>query len=293
MNDEAAKVLGYGVKAPNGYYLPCAGLDVATDMNAEFPHMEVVQHEQGGHLVPVGAEPENLDEEPFPQVIVDAGPSELNVIRDPYSARSLPQYDVWIGQRHVGVIFDESEATLNRGSFAAWSPKAGTRQGTVGFYDTKDGAADAIRQLYPVSAADLAKALGVESSDVAEAAHALADEWSAKGPRAVILSAPTDAVELTAAAADAIRDRLTREPEKDALAPPEWRTLKGVTTPFQIYGQEQEGGRFHPASDRKKATGEPLTIVRTWMHGTRYGEDQSGRTIDLWGVATKYWVSQG
>lgn len=58
------RAIGYGVQAPNGYYLPCDGLDVAREMHAEFPHMKVVRHEEGGQLVPVDTQPENDAEVP-------------------------------------------------------------------------------------------------------------------------------------------------------------------------------------------------------------------------------------
>ncbi|MEU0275522.1 hypothetical protein [Streptomyces sp. NPDC006307] len=80
--------------------------------------------------------------------------------------------------------------------------------------------------------------------------------------------------------------------EAEAPAPaPEWRTLKGMETPFLLYG-EDNGEEFRPASDRKRCTGEPLTITRTWMaNGTRYAEDETGRKTHLWGAATRYWVA--
>ncbi|MEW2071811.1 hypothetical protein [Streptomyces sp. NPDC007346] len=74
-------------------------------------------------------------------------------------------------------------------------------------------------------------------------------------------------------------------------AGPEWRTLKGVTAPFQLYG-EDHGDWFRPAGDRARCTGEPLTVTRVWMKaGLRFGEDEMGRTLRLQGAATRFWVT--
>ncbi|WP_406501571.1 hypothetical protein OHA04_27515 [Streptomyces sp. NBC_01590] len=103
-------------------------------------------------------------------------------------------------------------------------------------------------------------------------------------------SAPTSKVEEPAPTPEEASAPVAEQPETTAAAP-EWRTLKGLETPFLLYGEESDG-RFHPANDRKQCTGEPLVITRTWMSsGTRYGEDSGGREIHLWGVATKYWVA--
>ncbi|MFI7301332.1 hypothetical protein ACWCY6_17885 [Streptomyces sp. 900105755] len=48
----------------------------------------------------------------------------------------------------IGVIIDESAAKLSRGAFAAWSSKCPNRGGIVGFYPTKEDAAEAIADLY-------------------------------------------------------------------------------------------------------------------------------------------------
>ncbi|UQA95655.1 hypothetical protein [Streptomyces halobius] len=80
-----------------------------------------------------------------------------------------------------------------------------------------------------------------------------------------------------------------QEPEALAAAP-QWRTLKGMEAPFLLYGQEGEHG-FRPAGDRKQCTGQPLTIARTWIDGTRRAEDVTGREVYLGGVASKFWVA--
>ncbi|MET8717425.1 hypothetical protein ABZV52_30115 [Streptomyces sp. NPDC004735] len=48
----------------------------------------------------------------------------------------------------IGVIFDESAAQLSRGAFAAWSSKCPNQSGIVGFYPTKEKAAESIADLY-------------------------------------------------------------------------------------------------------------------------------------------------
>ncbi|MBT2439821.1 hypothetical protein J7E93_06730 [Streptomyces sp. ISL-36] len=52
----------------------------------------------------------------------------------------------------LGVVFDEQGAIPSRGRFAAWSLKAGTRNGVVGFFDTLTEATDAIGALYDTPA---------------------------------------------------------------------------------------------------------------------------------------------
>ncbi|MFB8402160.1 hypothetical protein [Streptomyces sp. NPDC055912] len=75
--------------------------------------------------------------------------------------------------------------------------------------------------------------------------------------------------------------------------PAEWRTLKGVSTPFYLYGEEGEGGRyFRPGNTRKECTGTPLLITRHWMHyDLRMAEDANGREVRLGGAATRYWIA--
>ncbi|MFF4385592.1 hypothetical protein ACFY0G_02180 [Streptomyces sp. NPDC001552] len=75
-------------------------------------------------------------------------------------------------------------------------------------------------------------------------------------------------------------------------AAPQWRTLKGLAVPFQLYGEDSAKGQFRPASDRTQVTGQPITIVRVWMeYGLRCVEDSTGRRINLYGLATKLWVT--
>lgn len=88
----------------------------------------------------------SVEEEELPEVVQNAAAGELNVTRDKH--HRAPQYDVWIGQDHVGVIFDESDADMDREPMAAWSPKAGTKSGVVGFFGLIYEAAEAIRKLY-------------------------------------------------------------------------------------------------------------------------------------------------
>ncbi|MFE0056086.1 hypothetical protein [Streptomyces sp. NPDC059003] len=228
----------------------------------------------------------DFDDEPPPQAVQEAAPGELVVT--PQLRQSIPQFDVWLNRAHIGVIFDETAAGLRRRPFAAWSLKAGLRNGIVGFYNSLQEAADAIDALHPRSGEDLARALGISLAEVLDAADELATRWQAKGPHAVYLAPVTDDdAELTGQAALALR----KQHEKaQASQSPQWRTLKGMKLPFQILGEETERG-FRPANDRTRPTGQPLTIIalRT-EHSLRYGKDASGREIPLYGVASKYWV---
>ncbi|MFD8903067.1 hypothetical protein [Streptomyces ardesiacus] len=77
---------------------------------------------------------------------------------------------------------------------------------------------------------------------------------------------------------------------------PEWGTLKGFAAPFRLWGEEREGGRFAPAFDRMRVTGEPLVIVEVWttQRGTaRHGRDANGREVHLYGGATRFWRAPG
>jgi hypothetical protein len=108
--------------------------------------------------------------------------------------------------------------------------------------------------------------------------------------------------ELTGPAVVALTERLAahaveasaEEPAEEvtpAPGEPEWRTLKGMEAPFFLYGTERSGGWF-PSGDRKRVTGEPLRITRVWTdRGFRYAEDETGRGINLWGAATKFWTA--
>ncbi|WP_329368810.1 hypothetical protein OG896_24760 [Streptomyces sp. NBC_00669] len=114
------------------------------------------------------------------------------------------------------------------------------------------------------------------SAASATLAYAVRDEDLAAG-RPVDADADTAAI----AATESIKDAPT----------PQWRTLKGLATPFLLWGRE-DGDRFRPARDRKQVSGTPVTVVRTWMSGSiRYGEDESGREIHLWGAAAKHWAA--
>jgi hypothetical protein len=59
-----------------------------------------------------------------------------------------PHYDVWLDQKHIGSLIDETAANLPRGNFAAWSPKGRAKDGMVGFFATKEEAGEAIGRLY-------------------------------------------------------------------------------------------------------------------------------------------------
>lgn len=77
-------------------------------------------------------------EEPLPAEVLAARPGDVVVTRD--TLHALPQYDVWIGREHVGVIWDETGARLDRPPFAVWSGKLAKNR----FFATLDAAADAI-----------------------------------------------------------------------------------------------------------------------------------------------------
>ncbi|GAA2732208.1 hypothetical protein [Streptomyces nogalater] len=87
--------------------------------------------------------PDNTDEE-LPATVVEAATGIIVITKD----GDRPQYDVWLDQKHIGTIFDETGANLARGGFAAWSPKAQRKDGIVGFYATKEEAGDAIGRLH-------------------------------------------------------------------------------------------------------------------------------------------------
>ncbi|MGW7248837.1 hypothetical protein [Streptomyces decoyicus] len=111
------------------------------------------------HIDPGGTEMQNdaIDteyEEPIPQAVLDAATGEIVITSDDERGFKLV---VWRDQQHLGVIFDETEAKLDRGSFAAWSPKSKNRNGTVGFFDTKEAAADAIARTWPAPAPQVAE----------------------------------------------------------------------------------------------------------------------------------------
>ncbi|MFI9206483.1 hypothetical protein, partial [Streptomyces sp. NPDC053048] len=137
------------------------------------------------------------------------------------------KYDVLKGVEHLGVIFDETPARLDRGGWAAWSPKASRRDGVVGFFTTKEAAALAIARTWGLCLAEAA----------------------------------------------------------------EWRTLKGVATPFFVYGDVQDDGRVWLARDPKRLTGTPVKVVRlTTEGGSRYGYTASGQQIYFGGTAAKVWA---
>ncbi|AIV35583.1 hypothetical protein [Streptomyces sp. CCM_MD2014] len=206
----------------------------------------------------------------------------------------------WTVERdgHMGVIFDEGG--MSRGRWAAWSPFAATRHNIAAFTHNAEEAVDAILATLPARVSTLAKASGHTPADIVDEAGTLADEWASQGPRAVFRTAViADEAELSGPAALAVLEALAARAAEETAAEaapvpgePEWRTLKGVQVPFFLYGEEREGGRFAPAGDRKQVTGQPLRVVRLWMSGDiRYGEDETGRELYLWGAASKFWAA--
>lgn len=72
-------------------------------------------------------------------------------------------------------------------------------------------------------------------------------------------------------------------------ATPEWRTLKGVATPFQVLVTNPE--RLLLASDRRAPAGTPVTVTEvSQAGGCRTGRTADGRRIDFSGNATRMWV---
>ncbi|GBQ04360.1 hypothetical protein SSP531S_58540 [Streptomyces spongiicola] len=69
-------------------------------------------------------------------------------------------HTVKLDRQMIGVIIDESRANLPRGAFAAWSSKCRNRGGIVGFYHSKEEAAEAIADLYAVAGPGGSKAPG-------------------------------------------------------------------------------------------------------------------------------------
>jgi hypothetical protein len=210
----------------------------------------------------------------------------------------------WTVERdgHLAVILDEQG--MKRGRWAAWSPFARTPHGIAAFTDSAEAAVDAVLATFPVRADVIAREFGVPISDVLAEAAVLEAEWADLGPRAVFAKVPNGRpVALAGAAALTIREALTARAEEAAAegaaveepAPavtPEWRTLKGLATPFLLYGEERERGHFRPAGDRNQVTGQPLRIVRVWTdRGLRYAEDENGRELYLYGAATKFWTA--
>lgn len=138
------------------------------------------------------------------------------------------------GGEILGVVHDEQGVIPARGRFAAWSPKAGTRNGQAGFYHSLDEAADAIGALFE--------------------------------------PAPT-----------------ASEPSEPTA--PQWRTLKGVTAPFDVLGVRERSGRILLACDRRAPRGERINVVRLEMrNGLRCGKTADGDDVNFSGPASKYWV---
>ncbi len=75
-------------------------------------------------------------------------------------------------------------------------------------------------------------------------------------------------------------------------ADPEWRTLKGITAPFQVLVMNPDAERMQLAYDRHCAAGSPVTITRVLtFHGrARRGETADGRTVSFGGLATRMWL---
>ncbi|MEE1764463.1 hypothetical protein [Streptomyces sp. SP18BB07] len=161
---------------------------------------------------------------------------------------------VELDREMIGVIFDESLAKLSRGAFAAWSSKCRNRGGIVGFYPSKEEAAEAIADLYAET--------GPEHSKAPEDAE----------QRAVFLALPT-----------VRRDAIAREAADLFYAT---RTTATECWTDAMAWDEEE----HPGADPE--TGEPV-YVRTHSATTRHlpNPDKRGpRTLcgQEWQLASWY-----
>ncbi|MFI9078723.1 hypothetical protein ACIGW8_19980 [Streptomyces sioyaensis] len=153
----------------------------------------------------------------------------------------------------IGVIFDESPAKLSRDGFAAWSSKCRNRGGIVGFYPTKEDAAEAIADLYAEAGPGGTKAPGFTKR------------------RARFLALPT-----------VRRDAVAR---KAAHLYDGTRTMTACWTAALEWDEEE-----HPGADPE--TGEPV-YVRTHSATTRHlpNPDKRGRRTlcgQEWQLASWY-----
>lgn len=218
----------------------------------------------------------------------------------------------------LGTVRDEGPWSSTRGRFAAWSQRGATRRdGIVGFYADRDEAARAIAAANPTGAAAAEPAPRWRTLKGVTVPFQLYGEdepggrFRPAGDRTQVTGQPITIVRtnmddttrcgrlvdstgrhihLTAAATQF----WITATDGPAGAAPEWRTLKGIAAPFQLYGQDTPKGGFRPAGDRTQVTGEPVTVTRVWMeYGLRCAEDSTGRRINLYGLATKFWVVPG
>ncbi|MGW7514799.1 hypothetical protein ACWGJ2_04325 [Streptomyces sp. NPDC054796] len=75
----------------------------------------------------------------------------------------------------------------------------------------------------------------------------------------------------------------------DQTPQPQWRTLKGVETPFRIHTHDGT-----PLRRNDTPATESMTITdMTCRGGVRYGTTADGHEVTLWGTATRYWVTSG
>ncbi|WP_411147450.1 hypothetical protein [Streptomyces sp. A30] len=161
----------------------------------------------------------------------------LTTIQD---SPSPMNHTVKLDVQMIGVIIDGSAAKLSRGAFAAWSGKCTNRGGIVGFYRTKEDAAEAIADLYAET--------GPEHSKTPENAK----------QRAAFLALPT-----------VRRDAIAREAADLFYAT---RTTAAECWTDAMAWDEEE----HPGPDPE--TGEPV-YVRTHSAKTRHlpNPDKRGR----------------
>ncbi|MFI9079149.1 hypothetical protein ACIGW8_22210 [Streptomyces sioyaensis] len=102
----------------------------------------------------------NTTDEQIPAEVLAAAAGAVTVTHDHGMT-----HHVWRDRNGIGVLFDETPAGLARGGWAAWSPKCRNKGGVVGWYATKEEAADAVDEAWPTPAA--------EATEPAEAEHVI------------------------------------------------------------------------------------------------------------------------
>lgn len=100
-------------------------------------------------------------DEPIPAEVAAAAPGAVIVTHDHGMT-----HHVWRNGEGIGVLFDETPAGLPRGGWCAWSPKSSNRGGIVGWYATKEEAAAAVAETWPVPAAEEPARVDEEPADL-------------------------------------------------------------------------------------------------------------------------------
>ncbi|MBC9730693.1 hypothetical protein [Streptomyces sp. TRM68367] len=194
-----------------------------------------------------------------------ARPDDVTVYED-----APGKFTVERGEQVLGVIWDEGEA-MTRGRYATWSP-FGTGNGcTAGFYADGAEAVDAIARTWPVLAGELAEELNVNLRELLDEAGRLAAEWANKGPYAVFRTMAGRNGEITATAAQTLRERLTPAEEPQEPASP--------TEPHEVHRETYRDTTivvtYYPLLQCDTWTREPFHVAA--LEGTR----TESRSADL------------